>query len=302
MIEEFDKRISLGRMEEEVPRLGGGFSVVVFDPPWGVGLDKVRKKGGGTKDYVDTPENFDKNLESWLAIIYKSMHDASHLYLFFPIVKHDFVYSTLEGAGFEVNRIPIYWWKRGAHVVRSPKVWPGMAVEPIAYARKGSKDLVQQGRPNLIDTPMPTSRIKKEHPSAKHPEVMKELLQRSCLPGERVLDPMCGSGMMGVAAEHLKRSHELDWKMVEVDEGFRDLSLANLIKGYGRIVGETGGEEELEPRRQPWEDYAEMEVGELPEDFKGLEPGTLDWKRYWKANIDKQDEMLEWVASGKGRK
>ncbi|MCW4027940.1 MAG: ParB N-terminal domain-containing protein [Candidatus Bathyarchaeota archaeon] len=283
---DYDRRSLEGKLEDLASSLQQeSFDVVIFDPPWGVEHDKVSIKSGKAKNFDDSKEKFDKNIQPWLEIIFKLMKPDSHLYLFFGIVNHQKVYDALEAVGFTTNRMPILWKKRGAHHTRNPKVWPGRCYEAIAYARKGSKDLVTFGVPDIIETPAPTQRMKDSHPNAKHPDIYRNLLLRSCNPGELVLDPMSGSGMFGVACESLRTELALDWYQIEEDEDFRTLGIYNLTRGYGEITGY--GELELITAKP-------YEAPEIPEDFKEIKVGSEDWKRYWKAHPEKQGEMLEW--------
>lgn len=298
----FSKRIHLGKMEERIQEYEDGyFDVVCFDPPWRVGVDSVRKKGGGTDDFEDAVvvvKNFIEELKIWLDLLYKKMAVNSHLYMFFGIAKEaeeeeDLfllgpVYSTVESAGFTTNKIPLIWHKQGAHVVRTPDVWPGRSYEPIAFARKGSKNLIRKGAPDVITTPAPTPSMKKNHPTAKHPLIYLELLQRSCLPGDKVLDPMCGSGMMGVAAEALEPSLKLNWEMIEEIPDFRRLSIINVVEGFSNI---TQRKEPEVPLETPYSDKLDKIV---EGDFRKLEVGSTEWKYYWNQYPEKQEEMLSW--------
>jgi len=288
----FSKKIHQASMEEKLQDFEDGyFDVVLFDPPWHVGLDSVRKKGGNTDDFEDSeipPEQFRNELESWLFLLYKKMARDSHLYLFFGIVRHEIVYEMLSKAGFSTNKIPLIWHKQGAHVTRNPDVWPGRSYEPIAFGRKGSKNLVRKGAPDVITTPCPTPSMKKNHPSAKHPVIYLELLQRSCLPGDKVLDPMCGSGMMAVAAEALEPSLKLKWEMIEKDPDFRRLAIVNVVDGFSNIVQRKEPEVPLEtPTLDKLEDATKG-------GYKELEPGSTEWKFYWENHPEEQEEILAW--------
>lgn len=279
LLAEFDKRCRLGKMEDILA--GGvadeliGFDIVLFDPPWGVNFDKVALDNGDKETYQDSQEDFEKRLLGWLELIYDVMSENSHLYMFFGIVHHQFVYDTLEQVGFTTNRIPINWHKVGAHRTRNPEIWPGRCYEPIAYARKGSKPLFKLGSPDIIPTPPPSPFLKQDHPSAKHPDIYIELLRRSASPGDRVLDPTAGSGMVGVACEYLRSELALDWTMIEEKATFRDLELMNLLKGYDNLV-----KVQLVP----------------PADFKTLTPGSPEYMNYWKGHPEEQEAMTAWMA------
>ncbi len=288
----FSKRIHHARMEDKLEDFEDGyFDVVCFDPPWRVGLDSVRKKGGGTDDFEDNYlelGEFRDELEEWLLLLYKKMALDSHLYLFFGITRHNDIYEVLEKVGFSTNRIPFIWHKQGSHVTRNPDTWPGRSYEPIAFARKGSKILVRKGAADVITTPTPTPSMKKNHPSAKHPMIYLELLQRSCLPGDKVLDPMCGSGMMGVAAEALEPSLKLKWEMIEMSADFRRLAIVNVVDGFSNI---TQRKEPEPPLPTPYTDELEEKTSG---GFKELEPGSSEWKFYWDNHPEEQEEILAW--------
>ena len=286
----FSKKIHEGKMEEVIEKWEDDyFDVIFFDPPWRVGIDSVRMKGGSTDDFEDKKLNnveFAEELRGWLMVLERKMAKDSHLYLFFGIVNHRKVYNILEEVGFTINDIPLIWYKQGAHVVRTPDVWPGRSYEPIAFARKGSKNLVKKGAPDVIITPAPTPSMKKNHPTAKHPLIYLELLQRSCLPGDKILDPMCGSGLMGVAAEVLEPSLKLKWDMIELSPDFRRLSILNVVEGFSNI---TQRKEPEPPLESPYTDKLES-----IKNFKELEVGSVEWKHYWNSHPEEQEEMLSW--------
>ena len=265
------------------------FDLVIFDPPWGQAIDEVEEERGSKETFADSPELFASNLEGWLKILWNIMAENSHLFMFFGIKDHGFVYEMLEKVGFETNRMPIFWVKIGIHRTRNPTKWPGRCYEAIAFGRKGDKPLQWQGAPDVIQTPPATQAMKGSHMTGKHPDVYQGLLKRSAFPGNKILDPMCGTGMMGVAAESLRATHQLDWLMIEEKEEFARLSVMNLVKGYSNLVLRPALEE------GPGERYVEKE---LPSDFRTIDlsgdEGLDAWKRYWKAHPEEQEEMLRW--------
>lgn len=279
----FNRRCILGLMEEKIVLFQDeSFDIVCFDPPWGVDYDKNKMESAGTKTYSDNKDFYTSNLPIWLKLIYQKMKPDSHLYMFFAIARHGFVYDSLEAAGFETHRIPIIWHKQGAHAIRNAEKWPGLSYEPIAFVRKGKKKLAQEGKPDVIITPMPTASIKDIHPSAKHPQVYKELLLRSALPGNIILDPMGGSGMFGVAAESLSHTHSLNWYMIEKDEDYRNLQLANLLRGYEDIA-----------KREVLTIETARPIASIAS-FQDIKPGTEEWKAWWNAHPEDQSPMLVW--------
>ncbi len=284
---EYDRRCLEGKMEEILPTLEGPFDLVFFDPPWGVDFDKVMYKHEGVKSYEDDSEDFEVGISSRLKLLWSKMAEDSHLYMFFAIRKHKLVYDTLEKIGFETNRIPLIWYKRGARRTRNPDIWPGRSYEPIAYARKGKRVLALKGASDVIRTPQPTPRIKTDHPSAKHPQVYRELIERSAIPGDKILDPMSGSGMLGVACESLRTTLQLDWTMIEKEKEWRDLGLFNLHKGYEEIIGDVGEIGQEAP-------ILKRERDGIKGDFRKLTPKSREWVAHWKQWPEDQEEMLKW--------
>jgi ParB family chromosome partitioning protein len=114
-----DRRIIHGIMEEKLESFkDGSIQLVLFDPPWGVDLDSVRKKGGGTEDFADHWAIFFDNIEAWLKLLERKMSENSHLYMFFGIANESEeledpslflgpVYKALENVGFITNRMPL---------------------------------------------------------------------------------------------------------------------------------------------------------------------------------------------------
>lgn len=319
----FSERVHEGAMEEVLETWPDGhFELVLFDPPWGQELSEVENSAEGSKiDFEDSHELFAKKLPKWLGILFRKMNENSHLYMFFPMKEHGFVHENLERAGFETNWLPLIWHKQGTHRTRNPRKWPGRSYEPIAFGLKGKKPLQWLGAPDVILTPGPTATMKGPHRSGKHPDVYIELLKRSAYPGDKILDPMCGTGMCGVAAETLRASHQLDLTLIELKEEFVRLSIGNLVKGYSNILlkGGIATQEELPywyceacGRSGLAEDklpggicscgggLVESELL-LPQDFKeipldGEETSRRLWKLYWQVHPKKQEEMLKWKA------
>lgn len=303
--EYFMSRSIHGTFEEEMRKVeDGSIDVVCFDPPWGINLAN-KKKGKEYKEaskyYDDSPEQYVNSLKRWLEVIYEKMSEHSHLYMFFGIVHHEFAYNTLESVGFAIDRIPIIWFKQGAHSTRNPETLPGRSYEPIAYARKGRKLLASRGRQDVVITP-PMFRRNQDHPDPKHPNVYIDLLERSCAPGDKVLDPMSGSGMFGVACERMVSSLRLDWRMIEKVREYHELGIFNLLQGYEAIVKTPSpflSQRKAEPsdKYDRWADsLAEQREAQAPNTFEGLEPGTPEWKEYWKAHPEEQDAMLAYAA------
>ena len=173
------------------------------------------------------------------------MATNSHLYCFFAIREHEFVYDTLEKVGFKVDRIPLIWYKTGQHVTRTPRVTFGRAYEPIAFARKGNK-LLKTPTSNHLETSKAPRVLSEVHPTAKHPDIYKKLLDASADVGDKIFDPMSGTGAMGLAAETLRQELKLEWLMIEEQPEFNILQKSLLSEGYYNALEEKQETEEVE--------------------------------------------------------
>jgi len=283
---EYDKRTLLGKMEDHLEQFHDeSVHIFFWDPPWGENYDTVSKKNLEQEEYDDSKERVLEDFPGWLDLIFRKSAKDSHLYLKFGIRNFEYIYAQLERAGFSTNKMPIIWYKQGSHRTRNPEIWPGRSYEAIAFGRKGNKPLIWKGAPDVVLTQAPTPSMKENHPSAMHPDLCLNILKRSAQPGDTVVDPMCGSGMLGVAADAMSITHKLDWWMIEEKADFRNTAMLNLIKGYSVIV-RTGNTAES---------FIEgSSKAPLPSDFKGLTPGSDEWKAYWKAHPEEQNDMLAW--------
>src|SRR4029077_3492166 len=92
-------------------------------------------------------------------------------------------------------------WFRGtqAGIAPRPEHGPKNTYECILFANKGDKRTLVL-KPDVIIAPKPTA---DPRAGAKPPSVYYDLMQRSVLPGDEVLDPCCGSGPIVPAANAL---------------------------------------------------------------------------------------------------
>lgn len=296
-LDRYDERCLLGdftKLLEGQP--DNHFDLVFFDPPWGVDFDSVKRTSAEKKVYTDNAEDFSRDFPKWIELLWSKMSENSILYLFFGIANFAYIYELVEKTGFTTNRMPLIWHKKGAHHTRNPKIWPGRSYEPIAYCRKGSKDLQISGASDLIQTAAPTPKMKSVHPSAKHPDIYRELFRRTAYPGDKVLDPMCGSGMAAVAAESLISTIPTEWLMIDKDKDYRTLTLTNLMKGYSTIVGDPldQSDSEVIDSREMLQNILLEKWGDTS--FRDLEPGGEKWMDYWNDFPDQQKSMLKWKS------
>ena len=178
--------------------------VVVTDPPYGMGADEFNDSGMGGEGlgshfYEDSHDSWTSLMDDlWPALARVTKPDA-HLYMFcdidkFPLLKG---YATL--AGFRPFRTPLIWLKPGGMRAPWPQQGPQRKYETILFCVKGSKPV------NFLrgDTISCVADSNLGHPAQKPVDLYRELLARSALAGEVVLDPFCGSGPIFPAAKYL---------------------------------------------------------------------------------------------------
>ena len=178
--------------------------VVLTDPPYGIGADEfndsgLSAEGLGGHFYEDSFDSWALLMDKLWPQLARVTKPESHLYMFcdidrFPLLKG---YATL--AGFKTFRTPLIWLKPGGMRAPWPQQGPQRKYETILFCVKGSKPV------NFLrgDTISAVADSNLGHPAQKPVDLYRELLCRSALAGETVLDPFCGSGPIFPAAKHL---------------------------------------------------------------------------------------------------
>ena len=171
--------------------------LVLTDPPWGVDVFEISDRGMETFD--DSEEEAFRVLEEVLPEIKRVLKRDCHAYFFFA-TKHYVRTFNLLSKFFEVEPIPRIWVKPNA-LNTAPQAHPTWNYETIFWCKKGERRLY---KPSMaaVPYPVPTEKI---HPTQKPLELIEELIEVSTIPGEVVLDPFAGSGVVGKAALKLKR-------------------------------------------------------------------------------------------------
>jgi len=203
------------------------FDCICTDPPYGMGADQFGDSGGSlgrTHGYADDVDVLDQILSEAPREFWRVLKPQGHVYVFCDFRFFGDWKSALECQGFRVFRTPLIWHKpTGLARAPWPEIGPQRRYECIVYAIKGNKPV----------TGMYSDVISVEwdeatgHAAQKPVALYTNLLRRSCLPGETVLDPFCGSGPIFPAAEELKlTAHGIE--MDEVSYGIAAQRLAAL--------------------------------------------------------------------------
>ena len=181
------------------------FDVILTDPPYGMGADEFGDSGGlaeGAHGYADTPE-LAASCYSTLAVEgFRITKAQAHLYAFCDIDNFPALKAMFTAAGWWVFRTPLIWFKKSSMRAPWPENGPQRKYETILYAVKGKRTTLKMAG-DVLDY-LPDSNL--GHAAQKPVALFEDLLRRSCLPGNSVFDPFCGSGPVFVAAHALKCS------------------------------------------------------------------------------------------------
>lgn len=180
------------------------FDVILTDPPYGMGADDFGDSGQAGVQSAHTYEDNEENALRCYSVLAQQGHRITkpdaHLYAFcdidlFPQIKDIFL-----AAGWKVFRTPLIWHKPNAFRAPWPDYGPQRKYETILYAMKGDRK-VNKLLPDVI-TCQPDSNL--GHQAQKPVDLYIDLLSRSIRPGDKILDPFCGSGPIFPTAHALR--------------------------------------------------------------------------------------------------
>ena len=179
------------------------YDCILTDPPYGMGADTFGDSGGvaaGAHGYEDS-EEVARRIYTALAIEgFRVTRPQAHLYAFCDLDKFPWLKETFVAAGWWVFRTPLIWYKRLGSRAPWPEHGPQRKYETILYAVKGKRPTLK-----LAGDVLEFSADENlGHAAQKPVALIRELLSRTCLPGQAVLDPCCGTGSIFPAAHELK--------------------------------------------------------------------------------------------------
>ena len=195
IIQQIDMIVAL----EQTP--DGVYDVICTDPPWGVGAnrwnngDSIRRHS-----YTDDFDTFESIHTTLAKEGFRVCKPKAHLYLFCEHQKFEWLGKLFRSFGWDVWPRPLIWFRsNGAGIPPRPEHGPKNTYETILFANKGDKRVVKL-LPDVIAYPKPAEDLRA---AAKPAAVYYNLLSRSVVPGDDVLDPCCGSGPIIPAATAL---------------------------------------------------------------------------------------------------
>ena len=200
--------LRLGSMIELMPTLlPTSFDCILTDPPYGVDADSFGSMSTTGHNYVDSWENAKELYLTLAREGYRVAKPEAHLYAFCDITRFSELSLIFSLEGWEVWPKPIIWDK-GNGMLPRPEHGPRYTYETILFASKGSRRTLCV-KPDIIRI---SAESKLLHGAQKPVALYLDLLSRTCLPGNSVLDPFGGSGTIIPAA----RSANLACTMFEI--------------------------------------------------------------------------------------
>lgn len=187
-----------GSLFDELPKYEpGSFECIISDPPYGIGADTFKNQSAVKHTYQDDADYADQVITCIAEEGYRITTEEAHLYMFHDVRRFPEMKAILEAAGWYVWPWPMIWYKgNGNGLLPRPSHGPRRVYEAIVYAIKGDKETQAVG-PDVLAISHDKSTERGAH---KPVDLYETLINRSCLPGDRVLDPTCGTAPILTAA------------------------------------------------------------------------------------------------------
>ena len=178
-------------------------SAIITDPPYGIDMHKDQSWDGTYHEYNDTEEYAFELIHDLMPEWIRVTKQQAHLYIFCDFSKFEALKTIVESYKdeegntiFSCMLYPFIWNKGNIAAYPRPDHWPRKSYECILYAIRGDKkhaklDLAVIDIPQLQDQP---------HPAGKPEELYTHLVDRSCAPGDFILDCFAGQGNIFKAA------------------------------------------------------------------------------------------------------
>jgi site-specific DNA-methyltransferase (adenine-specific) len=179
----------------------GQFDCIVTDPPYGIDAEtwNSNEQHQNQHSYSDDQKTVQKLLTEIIPEFFRVAKPQAHVYMFCDINQFPLWKSTFTIAGFEVWYRPLIWAKGNQGMLPQINYGPRNTYEAILFANKGRRPVTGIFSDVLDVSPVQ----RKDHAAQKPVDLYSDLLGRTCNPGDRILDPFCGSGTIFHSAKEL---------------------------------------------------------------------------------------------------
>lgn len=165
--------------------------VVCTDPPYGIDAQEFGDQTSLGHKYNDSYESWKVNMARLAMDLYRVAKKESHGYIFCAFERYDELKKTFQQAGWQTWSRPMFWFKGvSSGMLPYPEHGPRYTYECILFIIKGKKKVLKVAPDVLYHQSVARPR----HAAEKPASLYKDLLERSALPGDHVLDPFSGSG------------------------------------------------------------------------------------------------------------
>jgi len=180
----------------------GSFDLVEFDPPYGIGFDKLKvgrsskmDEGSGYTDFSEVDEYL-KFIRQVGTESFRILKDTGWILTWCSVIHAQRTLDVLEEVGFLVNRLPIIWVKPAGSVANNnnPDIAFNVNYEVAVYARKTKLAALNMRGPNSTFHVKGVSSAVRIHPSEKPTSLMGIVLLCFVPSGAKVFCPCAGSG------------------------------------------------------------------------------------------------------------
>jgi site-specific DNA-methyltransferase (adenine-specific) len=204
--------------------------LVITDPPY-ESLEKWRTMGTTTrlkKSKASSNEWFEifpnSRFPDLFRELYRVLRKGTHLYLFCDEETRDVVKPPIIDQGFKYWKA-LVWDKQIAGMGYHYRAQYEFILMAEKVLRKGKHRRLNDPRPSDV---LSFKRLKGKrfYPTEKPADLIELLVAQSTQPGDRVLDPFCGSGVVGQVCEKLDRHYIIS--DIDPSEAIRRLVVCDL--------------------------------------------------------------------------
>lgn len=177
----------------------GSVDVIITDPPYGVDADKFGVESVmKTHEYLDTKAHAFDLIEEMAKLSVVVCKPKAHMYLFHTIEFFFELKEIIEFFGWEVWPRPLIWVKNTGYTPKAD-LGPRYHYECILYANRGKRNVLTTSTDVLVYGSVPPN--DRVHAAQKPAALYRDLMRRSAIPNDLVIDPFCGSGPLLRAAK-----------------------------------------------------------------------------------------------------